>query len=532
MKERLVEDWLSRINERGYEVPFCQTLIAKGYRVVRCGHSPIEHGKDVIAIAPDGLVYCYQLKSGDVAQTELAKHLPQLNMLVEARPSHPSLPADFKYCPVLVTTGEYSPPAVSLVKELNGSWKDRSLPELALIGGRQLLAELVSLSDDFWPVDAPALRQFRELYLVDGRGDLEVAQFAKFIAEIVGGLSTPRELERKSAAANLFASYLLGPFYEEADHWSIFRGWIVCAGAIARAGAQAEHDSVHWFPSFELARNGGLTALRALRDEALGQDAFRVYQREVDDYTRVRNTITMAAAACAQLIDQIEGADTDPDPILDIIADFVTRGRFFFWGERAFSSFSTIIWLLDTVGLSEQANALLMSVVQSVSERNHPESEEPYDDPYDTEDESIIKLLGREDSEGNRSNRRSVQSYSLLPLVLLAARRNLRSQLEALWPRISHVRLTRFRADAPIDLLSWHCDKGREEDLAFEQPQSWQGLREVALRDDSDRLPAVIRDDPAFALMFAVAYPHRILLSLTKYLDEVVVPASANQSKQ
>lgn len=74
MKERLVEHWLSRINERGYEVPFCQTLASKGYRVLRCGHSPTEHGKDVLAIAPDGVVFAYQLKSGDVSQADMTKH--------------------------------------------------------------------------------------------------------------------------------------------------------------------------------------------------------------------------------------------------------------------------------------------------------------------------------------------------------------------------------------------------------------------------------------------------------------------------
>ena len=54
MKERLVEDWLSRINERGYEVPFSQGLISTGHRVLRCGHSPTEHGKDILSVMPDG----------------------------------------------------------------------------------------------------------------------------------------------------------------------------------------------------------------------------------------------------------------------------------------------------------------------------------------------------------------------------------------------------------------------------------------------------------------------------------------------
>src|SRR5947208_409352 len=99
MKERLVEDWVIRINERGSEVSFCQTLISKKFRILRCGHRPTEHWKDVIAITAEGIVHDYQLKSGDIGQAELLRYQAQVNMLVEARPAFPGLPNRFEYKP-------------------------------------------------------------------------------------------------------------------------------------------------------------------------------------------------------------------------------------------------------------------------------------------------------------------------------------------------------------------------------------------------------------------------------------------------
>lgn len=134
MKERLADDWLSRINERGYDVAFCQVLLSEGKRVLRAGHSPVEHGKDVIATSADqSIVWAYQLKTGDITLKEVQKLQGQLSMLVETRPMFPGLPTTFTYRPVLVTTGEFAEPAMSLIKELNESWRARNLPALVLL---------------------------------------------------------------------------------------------------------------------------------------------------------------------------------------------------------------------------------------------------------------------------------------------------------------------------------------------------------------------------------------------------------------
>jgi len=70
-----------------------------------------------------------------------------------------------------------------------------------------------------------------------------------------------------------------------------------------------------------------------------------------------------------------------------------------------------------------------------------------------------------------------------------------------------------------IDVLLWHCEQGEEMTRKAGKPQSWKELLDAARADDISALPNALRDDPDFALMFALAYPHRASLALIKALD-------------
>jgi hypothetical protein len=109
-------------------------------------------------------------------------------------------------------------------------------------------------------------------------------------------------------------------------------------------------------------------------------------------------------------------------------------------------------------------------------------------------------------------------------MVLLAARRELRVELEKAWQQITHVDLTWFKPEKPADTLLWHCERGKEYQCTFDRPQSWKQLHELALRDDRDRLPKVLRDDFEFGVAFMLAFPHRIMPSLIKHLDDLISP--------
>ena len=68
MIERIVDDWLTNIGEKEFEVPFSQLLALRGYKVIHVAnpHGPQEQGKDMIATDEEGRVVAFQLKSGDI----------------------------------------------------------------------------------------------------------------------------------------------------------------------------------------------------------------------------------------------------------------------------------------------------------------------------------------------------------------------------------------------------------------------------------------------------------------------------------
>ncbi|HXR04347.1 MAG TPA: hypothetical protein VN836_06525 [Verrucomicrobiae bacterium] len=112
---------------------------------------------------------------------------------------------------------------------------------------------------------------------------------------------------------------------------------------------------------------------------------------------------------------------------------------------------------------------------------------------------------------------------------MLAVRRDLRQPLDELWRAITDVSLTWFRPDAAEDGLLWHSDKGKEYSQAFARPQSWKELKDLAARDDRERVPSVLRDDFSFALLFSLVFQHRTQLSLIKYLDDVLSDSNPSQ---
>lgn len=93
MIERLIENWLTNANERGFEIPFCQLLMSEGHRIIHLNrHSPTELGKDIISIDASGNLCAYQLKGGDINMRTWRTHvLPEIVELIETQVEHPSV---------------------------------------------------------------------------------------------------------------------------------------------------------------------------------------------------------------------------------------------------------------------------------------------------------------------------------------------------------------------------------------------------------------------------------------------------------
>ena len=516
MRERIVEDWLSRINERGYQAAFGQILAATGHKVLRISHSPYEHGKDVLAVTSVGEVRAYQLKDGNIGLKEWENGYSQVCALVETLPVHPSLPATYAFRPWLVTNGLFTDPALDRIHQHNAAWERRGLPKVELRDGRWMHRELTNLSTDFWPIKPPDVRLFRTLYLVDGRGDFDPDAFARFMRSMLVGTFTRTELERRAAAANIFCSYILGEFYGQNDHWSVFRGWTMTAAAIACAHERAAVESEPMHASFALARDAAEDALNSLSKECRDQNTFKPLRIEWDEYTRVRNAVALGAWAAWCLLN-LEDEESG-SMCVSTLKNFLLDGRIAFWGEGAFPFICSMAWLLEQRGEVEQSNRLFIDWLGAVINKQQRESEDPLPDPY-VSAEDVLKQMAEIFSEDGPTRRKAIQSYCLFPLVLILVRRDCFNLLSNVWKRLSCVTITVFEYDSPAGYLEWLCEKGVERDFIFMQPQSYRELDDLASKPPTQKLPSALREDLRFRLMFLLAFPHRLAWSIVGSLD-------------
>ncbi|HEV2693402.1 MAG TPA: hypothetical protein VG347_10950 [Verrucomicrobiae bacterium] len=525
MNERLVADWLTKAGERGgLDVAFCQILLARGCRVLQARHSPTENGKDIISLEAVNGLCAYQIKSGDIDLTEFEKILPQITALIESAVLHPSVRSGTQHNSFLVTTGKFTESVESRVQALNVSWRRRGYKNLTLIRGTELQPEFVKLASDFWPENPPDTSSFYKLYLAEGKGDLDHKQFAEFLRRLMpeGKLSKPA-VARRIAAAGLFSSYLLEPFNRQGDHWSAFCGWTITAAHQAWAAEVYQLPAKQWESSFQLTKGAALEALKRLMTETLAHKALMPHEPELDDYTRLRNTIAISAVAAWHLIQRRAGEHpASLDGAIVLVRKLVGDGRIYFWGESALPHFLTICWLLENFGQSWMGEELLLNIMGLLTRHNRRLSERPIASPDKLPDEVFSSLLKKRSAPaaGLKHGRPAVVSWSLDPLLHLVARRMRRQALKSRWWDITQVEMASFCPHRPADTLLWHSEHGEEKERLAGKPQSWKELTSVAQLNDLSGLPTVLQKDPDFALMFALAYPHRASSSLVIALDK------------
>lgn len=522
MKERLVADWLIKAGERGgLDVAFCQLLVSQGCRVHRAGHSPNELGKDVIAVTKSNELRAYQIKSGDIDLKEFEKIQPQLVNLVEASILHPNVRSGSRHRPFLVTGGKFSEPVETTVQGLNASWKRRGYEPLTLIGGSQLLPELMSLASDFWPLEPPEIKDFLTLYLAEGMGDLDTEAFARFLRQLLpeNNLSKP-VVARRIAAAGLFASYLLEAFNRQGDHWSSFCGWLITASHQAWAAEIHKLPPKSWRSAFDITKSAARTALENLAEETLSPGALRPKEPEFDDYTRLRNTIAASAVASRFLLHCYNEIHLeDGTAAIELIYKLVRDERLCFWGESALPSFLSVFWMLEHSKYHHVGENMLVQTLSLLAKRNHKLSDDPLAGPEISPDDVLLKLLKEIQNARPRQGRRAPVSWGIESLLHLLALRMRRQALKVRWHEITHVEMASFRPKRVIDTLTWHCNAGEEIERLPGKPQSWRELSARARKIDLSTLPNILQEDKEFALMFILAYPHRASIDLIKYLD-------------
>ena len=104
MIERAIENWLTNTTERSYQLPFCQVLLHKGHRVIDISkHGPMERGKDIVTISPDGTPCAWQLKTGKINTRTWREIKGEVMEMIELPITHPSVDKSVLHRSYLVT---------------------------------------------------------------------------------------------------------------------------------------------------------------------------------------------------------------------------------------------------------------------------------------------------------------------------------------------------------------------------------------------------------------------------------------------
>lgn len=533
MHEKLVADWLDSASERTYQSTFCQILAAKGYRVVHSTrHSPIELGKDVLAVAPDGIPCAFQLKGnpgGRLTSTGLRDILPQLSELTDLSIDYPGMPKG-PHRSYLVTNGSLQEEAALSVTRFNQQRKDvnPACNDLEVIQRSDLLADLKKHGHQIWPDELEDVQVLLELLLADGTGPLPHEKLDKLLTRVLLLVEAAptvgsAELRRRVASAALLTSLAIQRFAESQNHYAVSCAWTQFA--VAAIGATARHAAS--YPrevdsSISLAEDAALDALVALATEVINRPNYIEGDPVVDSIAyRARRTLLQGALALTWHWCELKGwPDTlARQRIYEFLSDHTER--VLVWGEGCFPQVLMRYWFLHEYGNPTQAENLLaeciLNTCTSRGEDTQPGLAQPYWTFEDVARHDLGPVLGGH-QDPMKYEARGTMSYFIEGPLHLVVRSNRKVLAKVLWPQATLVDWIHFIPEPQWAYCTWRSSKGEYHQLTPQLTKQWPGLLEDACNLDCPHVPGALLNRPLLLAAYIMMYPWRATPHVIRWL--------------
>lgn len=522
MIERLIENWLTNANERGYEVPFCQLLMTEGHRIIHLNrHSPMEQGKDIISLDEEGRVCGFQLKGGDINLTRWRKEVhPEIVELIETQVEHPAVKSAHAR-PFVVTNGRYAEEVVHAINTLNRGNAKRGFKALQTVDGRALAKRFIDCHGRFLPHEPKDFEAFLRLFLANGRDMLPKSRIARFLQAQLDptSLKKPTDIVRAIASTVVLAAYALSAYQRASNHLAIFEGWVLVAAAIARLVESKRVAKLNWEPSFLLALGAARLAMSSLVQEIPADrppTEGKVMMDGGPPY-RARLTLLIGTAAAFALVCR---ARAEPFEHRDTLNAFIAKHErdMLLWGESAVPFFISLALWLEQCGQAPRAEAGVQMMIDAIVNLNAPDSKDGFPVPYYGVNRCVAALC-RVASNPMRRDSPVGSSFSLDALIEFLVRRLRKQTLKLHWEGVTHIHLCEMEFAKPVDFYLWRTFDGQLSQRYVKRPQAWGELVKRANEDTEKFLPDVLRTRPDFALMFALVYPHRFGRGLLRLLE-------------
>lgn len=521
MIEKLIENWLTNSNELGYQLPFCEALLAKGYCIIHISsHGPGEHGKDIVARGGDGKLWTFQLKGGDIRLSRWREIRGEVEELVRLPVVYPGISEDEPHTPVLVTNGEISGDSRDDINGFAKKWSSDKSGNLEVWSRRQLLALFVEAHGKFLPTSLPDFRQFVELYVSDFRERLPREKLSSLLVSLVNMKASRKKkalhVKRAIESMALVGGYIAHQYRMAKNHVSEAEAWTIIAATILHVAERENLDSDSFRGSLQITEIALKDCLRRLEAEALSRRDFLESEFPIaDPFTYgARSLLSLGWLAAASLLPSSKGVPPSKEALRKI---FLRETRYMkFLGESDWPSALAMALFMESRGAWRDADKLLEIWANRVISA-HASDLKGFPSPYWLQEKVLLKNIGclspheEEDFRG--------QSYTLMAALDMLVRRLCRQKLSYLWRSASRISECRFVPDHQADWFVWTCEEGVTLEIEHPLTVSWKEWRASAAVIDGESVPRMLIENPNWILPFSLTFPHRCTRSVSALAD-------------
>jgi hypothetical protein len=519
---RVIENWLDNVGERGgYEIPFCQALVAHGHRIVfRSTHGQLEQGKDVITIDSQRQYHAYQLKAGDLSLSAWREIRGEVEELVGLPLHHPDIPADAPFTAYLVTSGRLKDPARKTIKDWKEAWKREGRRPLELIDKDALLSLFLDTHGDILLTSPKDFERFLRLFLADAKDTLDKDDFAAFLESSLPMEEDLKraEIRRTLASTAVLASYVLQGYQRDGNHYALTEGWMMVTAYLLAIVERFPLYLNLCRPSLDLCIAAWETAAEALTREALASPRW-IAGSFISDYAaKAWRVMVLLGHMCTfALFCRLKGAPfTEEGEILDRLSKELKHA--FVWGEGAGPFCYSIIlflWLHGQEELACQWSGFLAKLIADLNGRRQRGL--GFLDPYVAPQEFLRMKYLNEAPFSPRETFRD-RSYFLPILVEFLARRGRKQLLRSIWYDVCEVDRAEFTLDQKTDFYRWRAKTGSVDTRRWPHPQRWADLVASAEQSATSELLLTTHFLP-LVMPFVTVYPHRFTCALARLVE-------------
>lgn len=532
MIKRVIENWLTKTNERNYQLPFCHALMAQGYQILDIQkHRPMEQGKDIIAFNPEGRCCAYQLKTGDIKSGEWRSILGEVQELIEVPVDHPSVDKSAPHKAYLVLNGQISDEVRIQIQQRNDDnvRKGRQWAHLDVINLQTMLKMLIDAEGEFIPHEIQDFDLFLKVYMSDGNALLDIEKFSQFLERALSQTLTQSKATQKNVvlASPIIVAYLTHHFQDSKNYFALFQAWAVLASQILRFAHVSGLESKSWQMSYRMVLDEAVENLIRLRNDVFERKNFLEGSPLGDgaELYRARITMILGALAALQIIQDKDRNEDDASgkKLHELILANIKK--LWLWGEGAGPYLFHIVKFLENYSDQGRAQALACSIVLSILKENSPMKKNGIPNPYYSVEQILEIKFGLNEISGLGVNAEKIDpgqfvgaSYLLWPMIVLLAKRGKREFFQKEWRGISHMQFKSFEPDHDYDIFSWRTNEGANKSWFPQQTQSWKKLTEEACEASNPN--SILKGNEKLLAMLIMLYPHRFDSNILKCLDE------------